>query len=97
MNVFALKGHKIIVTIKGLKSGYELDKSKAQKYLQIGQEYTVEKTDVSRSSSRVWLKEIPDEIFNTVHFEDVRHQDIAEDRKHPDFQKLVKVGIIRDE
>ena len=69
----------------------------AQKYLQLGQEYTVEETDVSRSSSRVKLQEIPVKTFNTVHFEDVTHQDIAEDRKHPDFQKFIRAGIFKDQ
>ncbi len=97
MNVFALKGHKIRVTENGLNGGYELDQRKAQNFLQVGQEYTVEETDVSRSSSRVRLQEIPEQVFNTVHFEDVVHQGIEKDRKHPDFQKLVRAGVIKDE
>lgn len=95
MNVFALKGHKIKVAERGFEAGYDLDKPQALKLLQEDKIYTVEKTDVSRSSSRVWLQEIPGKVFNTVHFEDVTQQSFEDDKKHPDFQKFVRAGIFK--
>jgi hypothetical protein len=67
MNIYALKGHK--VRCKNLTGGYDSEKDLAKKHLEIGKEYTIEKTIVDNWSTDVWLEEIPDVRFNSVFFE----------------------------
>lgn len=54
-----------------LKGGYEYDEEIAKKYLEIGREYTVEKIVVHNWSTEIWLKEIPNVMFNSVFFDDI--------------------------
>lgn len=69
MNVNADEGDKIIFSYP--ENGYEYDQEKAQKHLEVGQEYTVSYTEVSGYSTAVHLKEVPDISFNSVMFSDV--------------------------
>ena len=47
------------------------DIKKAKAMLEEGKEYTVKQMEVGDWFSRVWLEELPNEAFNTVHFESV--------------------------
>ena len=68
MNIYAEEGAKVKYTGE---NGYEHHKEHANKYLKVGETYTVENTYVSGWHTDVWLKEVPNEKFNSVHFEDV--------------------------
>jgi len=72
MNIRAKQGHKVIVTPVTINYGYEMDKIHANAYLKVGEVYTVESIDIHDWSSGVTLKEIPDRVFNSVHFEDFK-------------------------
>lgn len=50
-------------------NGYNGEGKDASKFIGVGQVYTVKKLEVERSSSRVELKEVPGQQFNTVLFE----------------------------
>ena len=69
MNIHSGYGHKVIA--KHLDWGWDSDKEIAQKYLEQDKEYTVDLTIVYGSSTDVFLVEIPDVPFNSVHFVDV--------------------------
>lgn len=85
MNIYALEGHKVrCVTLEG---PYEYQTERAQKYLEIGKEYTVESTEVHSSSTDVILKEFPNIEFTSGLFEDVVKQSEEDDQKHPDYWK----------
>ena len=85
MHIFALKGFKVVVTEFSAKNGFGYDSVQVGKFLEIGKEYTVEKTEVHSSSTNVWLQEFPDIIFNASNFEDVSEQSKSDDQKHPDW------------
>lgn len=70
MNIYAKKGDKVTVTEDSIKSGYKCDIEKAEKYLKVGNIYTVEKTNVFSSYTEVYLQEFPDIEFNSVQFID---------------------------
>jgi hypothetical protein len=70
MNIYAKEGHKVIVTEIGINSGYDSHIEKAHSYLKVGQTYTVDYTKVGSWHTDVFLKEIPNVAFNSVHFED---------------------------
>lgn len=82
MNIYALIGHKVIVTEQSANNGYDYHQEKVKEYLTIGKEYTVEKTIVHRSSTEVFLKEVPGQIFNSANFEDVNEQSKDKDKLH---------------
>ena len=78
MDIQSTKGTKIIYTGEG---GYDSDKEHAAKYLKLNETYTVEKTEISQSSTKVILQEFPDQKFNSVHFDDtftLKGDEIAE-------------------
>lgn len=58
-------------------NGYPIELEYANKYLTKGVVYTVQKCEVGRSSSVVYLNEIPDKSFNTVHFTNVGEVKLA--------------------
>ncbi len=68
MDIYAEEGKRVKYTGK---NGYEYDKEHANKHLKVGEIYTVENTYVSGWHTDVWLKEVPNEKFNSVHFEGV--------------------------
>ena len=72
MNIYALKGHR--VRCIHLQSPYNYETEKAQKYLVVGTEYTVEHTEVFSENTEVYLEEIPGISFNSTCFEDVKKQ-----------------------
>lgn len=68
MNIYAQKGAKVKFAFPTF--GYEYQQEKALKFLRIGSIYTVERTEVYASYTHVYLVEVPDIPFNSVHFED---------------------------
>lgn len=84
MNIYALKGHKVICN-DNLDTGYKQDSIRAKYYLEVGKVYTVEHTEVSNTSTYVWLEEIPNKSFNSIYFEDVDVQSEEMDKEHLDY------------
>ena len=81
MNIYAIEGHK--VRCYTFNAGYDYDKQKAEKYLELGKEYTIDYTIVDSCSTDVYLKEFPNIKFNSVFFEDVVEQSEEDDKNHP--------------
>ena len=65
MDIYSEEGTKVIYTGEG---GYDHHKKHADKYLKVGETYTVDYTDVGGWNTDVYLKEVPNEGFNSVHF-----------------------------
>ena len=89
MDIYAKKGHKIIVTEKSIENGYDSVKEHAKKHLEIGEMYTVHCTSVQGWSTTVYLEEFPDEEFNSVNFEDADEAIEASQSKVEKMQPLV--------
>lgn len=70
MSIYAREDEKVVLTHPN--NGYDYDKLKANKYLKLGEVYTVSKTVVNGWTTDVYLKEIPDVSFNSVQFEEFR-------------------------
>lgn len=68
MDIYAKPNSKVIFA--NPENGYAHDQEQCQRYLKVGEVYTVEKTEVSQSSTAVELLECPGQIFNSVMFED---------------------------
>lgn len=79
MNVHAKNGDKVKFT--NPKAGYDSDIEKTKKYLKLGEVYTIEKTEVDSWFTHVWLKEIPEVYFNSVHFIDYTPKEEIENVK----------------
>jgi hypothetical protein len=71
MDIYAEEGTKVIVTEDSIKNGYDHVEEHARKFLKVGETYTIENTVVDGWSTEVYIKEFPDEVFNSVSFEDV--------------------------
>jgi len=52
--------------------GYDHDKRHANKFLTVDAIYTIERTEVGDWHTDVFLKEVPGEVFNSVHFAEVQ-------------------------
>ncbi|MCK5465961.1 hypothetical protein KAI56_00475 [Candidatus Parcubacteria bacterium] len=95
MNMYALPGHKVIITQEMLDGIYSIlggEEKKAEekkeikdKGLEIGKVYTVEKTEVHGSHTDLFLKEFPNKIFSHSYFSDVKKQSPELDKQHPDW------------
>ena len=83
MNIYAIKGHKVRLREKSHKIKDVLET------LELGEEYTVERTEVHSSSTSVYLEGIG-RGFNSVNFEDVKPQTLLGDIKHQDFLRYNK-------
>jgi len=86
MNIWALKGHKVTVTKKSIRNGYDRARDRAEKLLIIGNTYTIEKTHVQAFSTDVYLQEFPGIRFNSSTFINVTEQSPEENAKHPEFK-----------
>lgn len=64
----AASGTKVRYTGEG---GWDADKVHANKYLTVGEIYTVDIIDIGSWCSEVYLVEVPHLDFNTVMFEEV--------------------------
>lgn len=71
MNIYAIRGTKVTVTEDSIKNGYDSVEKHARKHLEVGKTYTIVTTIVNGWHSYVFLKEILDEVFNSVSFEDM--------------------------
>ena len=71
MDIYAKKGTKVKYTGDG---GYDSHKEHANKYLKVGETYTVLNTNVSGWHTDVFLQEVPNQCFNSVHFEELAKQ-----------------------
>jgi hypothetical protein len=68
MNIHAKEGAKVKYTGTG---GCDEHKEHANKYLKVSEIYTVLNTNVSVWHTDVLLKEVPNQCFNSVHFEQI--------------------------
>lgn len=82
MNIYAIEGHKVKVTEDTINNGYKYDKEKVKRLCELNKEYTVSRTEVHSSSTKVYLKEFPGVSFNSVNFEDAVEQSKEDDRQH---------------
>jgi hypothetical protein len=57
-----------LVRFERPKAGFQLDQDRVQDLLVLHRTYTVSRIEVGRSSTQVWLCEVPDVAFNSVHF-----------------------------
>lgn len=87
MNIWTLKGKRVIATEKGSCAGSSIDQEKFRIFLEPGKIYTVERTYIQQYASYVRLVEIPDEFFNTVQFKNFDFQSKEEDMQHPEWVK----------
>jgi hypothetical protein len=69
MDIYTKKGTKVKYTGTG---GYDSHKEHANKYLKVGETYTVLNTNVSGWHTDVFLQEVPNQCFNSVHFEELK-------------------------
>lgn len=83
MNIYALPGHRVVVTQASIYSGRKSDQEKARKLLKIGKIYKVNETKVYSWHTDVFLEGVG-EPFNSVTFEDAEEQPPEMDKKHPD-------------
>lgn len=83
MNIFAIKGYEVIYTGK---NGYDLDLEHANEYLEIGEKYTIDYTVVGGSHTSVYLIEVPNTSFNSVHFKEVNEQPIELTKSHSHYK-----------
>lgn len=67
IDIYSKEGTKVKYTGKG---GYDCHKEYANKHLKVGEIYTIDHTDVGGWHTDVYLKEVPDKAFNSVHFVD---------------------------
>jgi len=72
MNIYAKKGAKVRYTGDG---GYVSELEHANKYLKMGDIYTISYIDVGDWYTNVYLEEIPNQDFNSAHFDDVVESD----------------------
>jgi hypothetical protein len=72
MNIYAPEGTKVKYTGQ---NGSNNDQEYANKHLKIGNTYTIAFTDVDDYHTDVCLKEVPNQVFNSVHFTSfVKHE-----------------------
>ena len=68
MDIHSPRGTKVVYVRPN--AGYDAERERAQRYLTLGQTYTVEFTKVHSSSTDVYLQEFPGVFFNSVHFDE---------------------------
>lgn len=76
MNINAEPGTKITVTERSINNGYQGDKESANKYLRVGNIYTLNNVDISPFVTYIEVEELPNLIFNSIHFEDIEDEKI---------------------
>ena len=74
MNIHAKQGTKITVTTKSILNGYANVSNHAKKHLKVGEVYTIDRVVVHSWHTDVYVKEIPDQIFNVVSFYNILYQ-----------------------
>lgn len=78
MNIYAKEGSKVVFA--NPNNGYQSDKKQCERLLTLNAVYTINATDVGSSHTDVYLKEFPDEVFNSVMFEDYEGE-VLEDKE----------------
>lgn len=78
MHIYTAPGEKVIFLDKG---GSRYDEENARKHLVKGNEYTVERLEVDKWRSAVFLKEFPFTSFNSVMFSNVSSDPATVDGK----------------
>lgn len=71
INIHAQEGTKITVTDESIKSGNKSVEKHARRFLKVGQTYTIDCIIVHGWTTDVYLKEIPNQVFNSVSFEQI--------------------------
>jgi len=90
MNIYALKGHIVKVTVDAegkVVNGESNDKKLIEEHLEVGKEYIVDHTRVHSWSTEVYLRGFPGISFNSVNFESVSEQTNGQDACHDDYEK----------
>lgn len=94
MNIYALNGFKVRCT--NLTSGWSDQSEFYSKFIKVGEVYTVDYTEVSNSSTAVYLEEVPNGLdgtptfricFNSCFFEDVEPQPMEFTKQHLDYRR----------
>ncbi len=67
MDIHAKSGTKVVLAHP--KEGDQREQGRAEKHLEVGKEYTVERTEIFAFHTLVYLMEVPDIAFNSVKFE----------------------------
>ena len=93
MNIYTLTG-KIIICDK-LEVGCHEDNIKANNFLELGKKYTVLKTVVGKTDTKVYLEEINNVTFSPLHFRNEKTQSISEDKIHPDYKYLHSNNVLK--
>lgn len=63
--------HGVHVRVKSFSAGNSYERELVEKYLAKDQVYTIDRINVGRNYTDVWLVEVPDLSFNSVFFENV--------------------------
>jgi hypothetical protein len=71
ININAQEGTKVTVTEESIKSGYKRVETHARSFLKVGETYTIDCIIVHGWTTDVYLKEIPNQVFNSVSFEQI--------------------------
>lgn len=85
MNIYALKGHRVI--LKTINAGSDNEKETVKQHLLLNETYTVDHTIVFGWRTDVYLQEIPGVAFNSVFFIDLVAQSQANNEKHPNYRR----------
>lgn len=90
MNIWALEGHKVEPNVDeygNFINGYSFDQEKMNTHCDPKRVYTISRTEVSGSSTDVYLVEVPGIRFNSVCFVDAVKQPEEENKKHRDWSE----------
>lgn len=74
MNIYSKIGSKVVFAYP--ENGDKWDIEEAQKYLTLGDTYTIEKIDIHNWKTDVVLKEFPEIYFNSVQFKNKEKEDL---------------------
>lgn len=66
LNIHAHRGTKVVFSHPD--AGYPHDQETARKHLKVGKKYTIKRTKVHSFHTDVFLQEVPEVSFNSVHF-----------------------------
>ena len=74
MDIYSKRGTAVRLQMKDgeIFGGYDSDKEHAHKFLKFGAVYHIKRTEVGDWHTDVYLKEVPDQRFNSVMFEHVK-------------------------
>lgn len=72
MSTSTKPGNKVIFSFPD--AGYDSDIELAKEYLVLGERYTIKSIRVDKFYTDIILKEVPDIIFNSIQFKNVRER-----------------------